>query len=219
MVISRAKAGVFHLFVHAAWTHFVPPRLAVPPRPANVCALGNQFNSGPALLTGGKAKWSASTSAQVPVFQDSELANCSTSKPLHVGPLVVPLNAQPTHDLRRFCGVVTRKSDRGIKNPHRFHPGVPSLFVKFVATKSDGHEHGQAESTGARRLASSSPPSRPASLPSRTGLAGGIKKPHRFHSGTVALREIRRYQKRRHPRPQDRWPAPASYGRATRCIR
>ncbi|QRV84362.1 Core histone H2A/H2B/H3/H4 [Ceratobasidium sp. AG-Ba] len=142
-------------------------------------------------------------------------------KPEHAASSIHPTihrNPQsPLHSLH--TSLVTRKSDRGIKKPHRFHPGVPSLFVKFVATKSDGHEHGQAESTGARRLASSSPPSRPASLPSRTGLAGGIKKPHRFHSGTVALREIRRYQKRRHPRPQDRWPAPASYGRATRCIR
>jgi histone H3 len=28
-----------------------------------------------------------------------------------------------------------------------------------------------------------------------TGTAGGIKKPHRYRPGTVALREIRRYQK------------------------
>eukprot|EP01088_Endostelium_zonatum_P022414 TRINITY_DN962_c0_g1_i1.p1 TRINITY_DN962_c0_g1~~TRINITY_DN962_c0_g1_i1.p1 ORF type:complete len:145 (+),score=33.63 TRINITY_DN962_c0_g1_i1:30-437(+) len=28
-----------------------------------------------------------------------------------------------------------------------------------------------------------------------TNLAGGVKKPHRFRPGTVALREIRRYQK------------------------
>lgn len=29
---------------------------------------------------------------------------------------------------------------------------------------------------------------------SATGATGGIKKPHRFRPGTVALREIRRYQ-------------------------
>ena len=28
-----------------------------------------------------------------------------------------------------------------------------------------------------------------------TAAAGGVKKPHRFRPGTVALREIRRYQK------------------------
>ncbi|KAI0917959.1 histone H3 [Taiwanofungus camphoratus] len=28
-----------------------------------------------------------------------------------------------------------------------------------------------------------------------TGATGGVKKPHRFRPGTVALREIRRYQK------------------------
>ena len=27
------------------------------------------------------------------------------------------------------------------------------------------------------------------------GAAGGVKKPHRYRPGTVALREIRRYQK------------------------
>lgn len=30
---------------------------------------------------------------------------------------------------------------------------------------------------------------------SASGLAGGVKKPHRYKPGTVALREIRRYQK------------------------
>mmetsp|Transcript_51971 Transcript_51971/g.161282 ORF Transcript_51971/g.161282 Transcript_51971/m.161282 type:complete len:137 (-) Transcript_51971:134-544(-) len=29
----------------------------------------------------------------------------------------------------------------------------------------------------------------------QTPVAGGIKKPHRYHPGTVALREIRKYQK------------------------
>lgn len=29
----------------------------------------------------------------------------------------------------------------------------------------------------------------------RAPIVGGIKKPHRFHAGTVALREIRKYQK------------------------
>jgi hypothetical protein len=29
----------------------------------------------------------------------------------------------------------------------------------------------------------------------KSALAGGVKKPHRFRPGTVALREIRKYQK------------------------
>ncbi|KAF7354924.1 histone H3 [Mycena sanguinolenta] len=44
--------------------------------------------------------------------------------------------------------------------------------------------------------------SRPSQLAAKTGArkqpsnaAGGVKKPHRFRPGTVALREIRRYQK------------------------
>ena len=64
-----------------------------------------------------------------------------------------------------------------------------------------------------RLLASSSPPRRPASplLPlvslrdfllictgrdtHTVSTSGGVKKPHRYRPGTVALREIRRYQK------------------------
>ena len=34
-----------------------------------------------------------------------------------------------------------------------------------------------------------------ASKTSTGAAAGGVKKPHRFRPGTVALREIRRYQK------------------------
>lgn len=37
------------------------------------------------------------------------------------------------------------------------------------------------------------PPLTPLSL--QTATTGGVKKPHRFRPGTVALREIRRYQK------------------------
>ena len=44
----------------------------------------------------------------------------------------------------------------------------------------------------ARRHASSSPP-RP--LASQHPNTGGVKKPHRYRPGTVALREIRKYQK------------------------
>jgi histone H3 len=32
------------------------------------------------------------------------------------------------------------------------------------------------------------------SLPSQSGPFGGVKKPHRYRPGTVALREIRKYQ-------------------------
>uniref|UniRef100_A0A8C5SEV7 Core Histone H2A/H2B/H3 domain-containing protein n=1 Tax=Laticauda laticaudata TaxID=8630 RepID=A0A8C5SEV7_LATLA len=42
-----------------------------------------------------------------------------------------------------------------------------------------------------RRPASSWPPSARKSAPA----TGGVKKPHRYRPGTVALREIRRYQK------------------------
>ncbi|KAJ3557476.1 hypothetical protein NP233_g11732 [Leucocoprinus birnbaumii] len=45
------------------------------------------------------------------------------------------------------------------------------------------------KSTGGKALVSSSLPS------PLLAAAGGVKKPHRFRPGTVALREIRRYQK------------------------
>uniref|UniRef100_A0A3P8TRN6 H3 clustered histone 11 n=1 Tax=Amphiprion percula TaxID=161767 RepID=A0A3P8TRN6_AMPPE len=35
----------------------------------------------------------------------------------------------------------------------------------------------------------------PPRLPARAPATGGVKKPHRYRPGTVALREIRRYQK------------------------
>ncbi|KAF8971497.1 histone 3 [Flammula alnicola] len=37
--------------------------------------------------------------------------------------------------------------------------------------------------------------SKSAARKTATNAAGGVKKPHRFRPGTVALREIRRYQK------------------------
>ena len=43
------------------------------------------------------------------------------------------------------------------------------------------------------RLRGSSSPPRP--LASRAPATGGVKKPHRYRPGTVALREIRKYQK------------------------
>lgn len=55
----------------------------------------------------------------------------------------------------------------------------------------------------AKPLANNSPPRLPENPPPRTCLrsdcanvrSGGVKKPHRYRPGTVALREIRRYQK------------------------
>ncbi|QRV77403.1 hypothetical protein RhiJN_05418 [Ceratobasidium sp. AG-Ba] len=44
----------------------------------------------------------------------------------------------------------------------------------------------------------------------------GHMMPHRFRPGTVALREIRRYQEQQRLRPQGQPPAPASCRRATR---
>jgi len=57
-------------------------------------------------------------------------------------------------------------------------------FVEQTARKSTG---GKAPR---KQLAA-----KKASKTSTGAAAGGVKKPHRFRPGTVALREIRRYQK------------------------
>lgn len=52
---------------------------------------------------------------------------------------------------------------------------------------------GQAQGFGSNNNQSFAPFARP--LASKASFAGGVKKPHRYRPGTVALREIRKYQK------------------------
>ncbi|KAF8826137.1 hypothetical protein HHX47_DHR6000339 [Lentinula edodes] len=61
--------------------------------------------------------------------------------------------------------------------------------TKQTARKSTG---GKAPR---KQLASKSATKSSAARKTAQGAAGGVKKPHRFRPGTVALREIRRYQK------------------------
>ncbi|KAJ7052313.1 histone 3 [Mycena amicta] len=74
--------------------------------------------------------------------------------------------------------------------------------TKQTARKSTGGKapRKQLATKAARKTAPVSPPlSVPIAVPSLAvaapGPTGGVKKPHRFRPGTVALREIRRYQK------------------------
>jgi len=60
---------------------------------------------------------------------------------------------------------------------------IPMARTKQTARKSTG---GKAPR---KQLAAKSSAAR------KTAATGGVKKPHRFRPGTVALREIRRYQK------------------------
>merc|ERR1711939_117372 len=63
-------------------------------------------------------------------------------------------------------------------------------FKSFTSRKMARTKQTARKSTGGkapRKMASKSA--------KKSALAGGVKKPHRFRPGTVALREIRKYQK------------------------
>ena len=51
------------------------------------------------------------------------------------------------------------------------------------------------KSTGGKHIAKKRLATKAARKSSKSAIRGGVKKPHRYRPGTVALREIRRYQK------------------------
>lgn len=53
----------------------------------------------------------------------------------------------------------------------------------------------RTKQTARRSTGGKAPRKKVATKAARKNAAGGIKKPHRFRPGTVALREIRRYQR------------------------
>ncbi|PIC39667.1 hypothetical protein B9Z55_011282 [Caenorhabditis nigoni] len=67
---------------------------------------------------------------------------------------------------------------------------APSLFL-FIASMA------RTKQTARKSTAGKAPRKNLATKSARKAapVAGGVKKPHRFRKGTVALREIRRYQK------------------------
>ena len=100
-----------------------------------------------------------------------------------------------------------------LPNPAANFPNPATRLISPLHTLFPSYSKPPASLPVARPLVSNSRPSRPPASPSRfvnvvltTAIclganssrqtpAGGVKKPHRFRPGTVALREIRRYQK------------------------
>ncbi|KAH6910985.1 histone-fold-containing protein [Coprinopsis sp. MPI-PUGE-AT-0042] len=74
-----------------------------------------------------------------------------------------------------------------------FQPPPPQHFDNFYSTSMARTKQTARKSTGGKaprkQLATK------AARKTAQASAGGVKKPHRFRPGTVALREIRRYQK------------------------
>ncbi|KAL5730546.1 5-hydroxytryptamine receptor 2A [Ranunculus cassubicifolius] len=66
------------------------------------------------------------------------------------------------------------------------HP-ISNKHIPSPAQRSEGKKHNQPSPSSATSLIRAARKSAPAT--------GGVKKPHRFRPGTVALREIRKYQK------------------------
>ena len=64
-----------------------------------------------------------------------------------------------------------------------------------TARKSTGGKAPSKQLTTKAPIRSSPPPKRPPPKVARPPPAWGVMRPHRYRPGTVALREIRRYQK------------------------
>jgi len=85
--------------------------------------------------------------------------------------------------------------------PLEFHV-VCSVFITFGFARVNfffpsEKEMARTKQTARKSTGGKAPRKSVASKAARKGRAGagGVKKPHRFRPGTVALREIRRYQK------------------------
>ena len=62
-------------------------------------------------------------------------------------------------------------------------------------TKKTKQQEDAGASTSAQASTSKGPQKQSGGFKPRAPRSGGVKKPHRYRPGTVALREIRRYQK------------------------
>ena len=85
-------------------------------------------------------------------------------------------------------------------NRERRRPGRRSgQHIKYLEIIIDSHNQTMARTkqTARKTTGGKAPRKQLAtkSAPKRAPAAGGVKKPHRYRPGTVALREIRRYQK------------------------
>jgi len=96
----------------------------------------------------------------------------------------------------RVKGKLTAKKSPSKKSPSK-KPAAAQPKTKTPATKTakTATKTAKSKTAKATKTAKAAAPSAAASKKKTAASAGGVKKPHRFNPGTVALREIRRYQK------------------------
>ncbi|EFC38803.1 histone H3 [Naegleria gruberi] len=72
---------------------------------------------------------------------------------------------------------------------------TPSKTLSKTSTKTPSKTSTKTPSKTPRKTPRKTPKKTPAKKSAKKPFTGGIKKPHRYRPGTVALREIRKYQK------------------------
>ncbi|KAG8217182.1 histone H3-like protein [Butyriboletus roseoflavus] len=106
--------------------------------------------------------------------------------------------------LLRRCGAASKRGHTVSANTERWqHGGSKQRFRPSTSSQSseDGliPSDGTSNQTARKTTGGKAPRKQLATKQTRKSVAaaatGGVKKPHRFRPGTVALREIRRYQK------------------------
>ncbi|PWA81313.1 histone H3 [Artemisia annua] len=103
----------------------------------------------------------------------------------------------------------------GVKKPHRYRPGTVALreirkyqkstellirklpFQRLVREIAQDFKMARTKQTARKSTGGKAPRKQLATKAARKSAptTGGVKKPHRYRPGTVALREIRKYQK------------------------
>jgi len=79
----------------------------------------------------------------------------------------------------------------------RIRPGFAAIFQLRLVAELPTYEMARTKQTARKSTGGKAPRKQLATKAARKSApaTGGVKKPHRYRPGTVALREIRRYQK------------------------
>ena len=98
-----------------------------------------------------------------------------------------------TTDRRRFA---TTHENNQSKQVHS-HPLLIKFFIELISTTNNTIKMARTKQTARKSTGGKAPRKQLATKAARKSApaTGGVKKPHRYRPGTVALREIRRYQK------------------------
>ena len=97
----------------------------------------------------------------------------------------------PLQSLTSECGVILQRPVE--RNNSSYFPVNPIILVQL----SQSIEMARTKQTARKSTGGKAPRKQLATKAARKSApaTGGVKKPHRYRPGTVALREIRRYQK------------------------